>query len=433
MTRHGLLPSALLLLAAAAAAQVDPAGRSILFVRGADGTGGLGSGTFQQRTAHLSDVFDLSTAPGNHGFGQLRNLLVADGFQVSQVIESSAPLTLAQLMPHRIVVMGSNNKTYSPAEVADFHAYIDAGGSALFVSDANWGPVWGAAPISDNQFLARYGVEVYQDNGSVHVLARSEAGRYQVADHPVLAGPDGAGGAADVNAYEGEGVSLFGIGAGSGGYQAASAVAATGLVVRLNTMDGSPGPFRAALPGDSALFFVERGNTRIAGHFDRNSWFNQNGTGSDLTRFHNALLAVNLFRFLASVPATATPVGSGCGTASVPVLAPDLPVLGRSQRYLASGASPNAPGLLLLGLGPAVPTPFPGGCVTQVSPTLLFVLPGPATTPNGSWLLTLPLPESHHLSSAVVTAQVLVLVSGGPLLGAGELTNGVQLRLGYPR
>ena len=115
-------------------------------------------------------------------------------------------------------------------------------------------------------------------------------------------------------------------------------------------------------------------------HFDRNSWFNQNGTGSNITRFDNALLALDIFRFLASVPATTTPVGSGCGRTSVPVLAPDLPVLGRSQRYVASGASPNAPGLLLLGVGPAFPTPFPGGCVTQVSPALFASRP--ATTPT---------------------------------------------------
>ena len=68
MNRHGFLPSVLGFLATAAAAQVDPAGRSILFVRGADCTGGLGTGTFQQRTAHLSSC---STLDGGRepGFG----------------------------------------------------------------------------------------------------------------------------------------------------------------------------------------------------------------------------------------------------------------------------------------------------------------------------------------------------------------------------
>jgi len=39
---------------------------------------------------------------------------------------------------------------------------------------------------------------------------------------------------------------------------------------------------------------------RIAGHFDRNTFFNTNGAGTDITRFDNLQYALNLFAWLAN-------------------------------------------------------------------------------------------------------------------------------------
>ncbi|MCB9870767.1 MAG: hypothetical protein H6837_12995 [Planctomycetes bacterium] len=231
----------LLPLGLAAQSQVDPLGRSVLFIRGADGSGGLGSGTPQQRTAHLSDIQDTSTQPGNHGFGELAALLRSDGFTVSQWIESQGVLTAALLLAHRIVVFGSNNRVYSAAEVSAFHTYMDAGGSALFMSDANWGPDWDAAPKSDNQFLLRYGLSVYQDSASgVPVISRSTAGRFVQPTHPVVSGPDGAGPADEVNDFDGEGVSYLHVERGSEGWVASVLVTATGFQVRQLSNTGQP-------------------------------------------------------------------------------------------------------------------------------------------------------------------------------------------------
>lgn len=422
-----------LLAAAPAATQVDPAGRSILFVRGADGSGGgAGVSNPQQRTEVLSDVFDDSTAPGNSGFGELRRLLLADGFAVSQLIESPAPLTLPQLTPHRVVVLGSNNRSYAAAEVQAFHAYIDAGGSALVISDAQWGPLWGTAAIRDNQFLARYGVQVYQDNGFVLAPSRSEAGRFLIADHPLLAGPAGIGGGDDVGTFEGEGVSLFQIGQGSAGYQAVATVSAMGYLVRLHTPGGSIGGTQPAAAGDAAAFVVERGQTRIAGHFDRNTFFNLNGAGSDLHRFDNAQLARNLFRWLASVPAAATPVGSGCGIAAPPALSATPPVLGGSCALTLANGSPGAPASLLLGLGPAQPLPL-GACTLQVPLPGAVALAAGTVGAGGSWQFLLPVPDAFALTGLPVVLQLALSEPGGPLAGAFALSNGVQLQLGYPR
>ena len=191
-------------VAAAAHAQ----GPSILFVRGADGSGGLGQGTQQERTEHLSDIGNTSTAPGNHGFGELAALLRQDGFAVSQWIESAGGLDRNVLDPHAVVVFGSNNRGYAAREAAALTAWVDAGGAALFASDANWGPDWNAAPRSDNDLLAAFGAAVYQDSAS-GVLVAAAATHYAWPDHAALAGPDGSGGGNDVAAFVGEGVSFF--------------------------------------------------------------------------------------------------------------------------------------------------------------------------------------------------------------------------------
>jgi len=417
-----------------ASAQVDPQGRSVLFIRGADGSGGATEGgTTQQRTEQLGDVTNNSTSIGNHGYGTLRSLLTSDGFKVSQLIESSSVITLTTLQAHRVVVFGSNNKVYSTAEVKAFHDYVDRGGSALFISDANWGLTWEAAPASDNQFLARYGAQVYQDSGQVPVMARSEQGRYLLADHPVLSGPDGTGNKSDVNRYNGEGVSLFRITSGSSGYQAVAMVSASGLNKRLNDSSGKAGALQTAGSGDAAMIFVEKGNSRIVGHFDRNTFFNLNGAGTDITKLDNAQLALDIFRYLASVKATGLPVGKGCGKTSALSLVATPPILGRNQTYSLGGASAAAPGWLVVSPGGPKVVQVGNGCATYVNVGTAVLAVVFVSDARGTWSFGPKLPESHLLSGLRVTAQVVTFTNGGPFVGGGELSNGLDLLLGFPR
>lgn len=416
------------------AAQVDPQGRSVLFIRGADGSGGATEGgTKEQRTEQLSDITNTSTAAWNHGYGSLRALLAGDGFKVSQLIESSSAITLSMLQAHRVVVFGSNNKVYSAAEVKAFHDYVDRGGSALFISDANWGLTWEAAPASDNQFLGRYGAQVYQDSGQLPLMARSEQGRYLVSDHPALSGPDGAGKKSDVDRYNGEGVSLFRITSGSNGYQAVAMVSASGLLKRLNDATGKPGALQKAGSGDAAMVFVEKGYARIVGHFDRNTFFNLNGAGTDLNKLDNAQLALNIFRYLASVKATTAVVGKGCGKRGALSLTATPPILARNQSYALSSASTGTTGWFVLSPGEPKVVQVGNGCATYVNLGAAVVGLVFATDNSGGWSLVATLPENHRLSGLRLTAQVVTFASGGPFAGAGELSNGLDMVVGFPR
>jgi hypothetical protein len=427
-----LVLSILVGLAQPALTQVDPSGRSILFVRGAAGSGGATEGgTFQQRTEQLSDIFNLQTSTGNHGWGMLALALTLDGFQVSQLVESAAPITTAQLVPHRIVVMGSNNKVYTPAEVAAFHAYIDQGGSALFISDANWGLTWEAAPASDNQFLGRYGAQVYQDSGQLPLMSRLEAGRFIDPGHAVLSGPDGVGGLGDVEDYDGEGVSLFQITTGSAGYQAAPVVSAQGLVARLNNAAGGAGNLIIAGASDCALFSVVKGDSRIVGHFDRNTFFNLNGAGTNIFHHDNSQLAMNVFRFLAAQQAEVIDLGGGCGTILPPLLLMTTPRLGTVSTLSFLSGVPNALTFLLASAPGAPPIPLGSGCAVHVAVPGYIELALPWTDATGAWVMSFALPNQHQFAGLTATVQAVVLNAGGPFLGVGELSNGLQIRLGF--
>lgn len=413
---------------------VDPRGRSILFIRGAHATGGATEGgTPAQRTEQLSDIYNHATNPRNHRYGELRLLLVKDGFAPTQSIESSTPLSLAQLVKHRVLVFGSNNKVYTAAAIRAFRAYIDRGGSALFISDANWGLTWEAAPASDKQFLGRYGAQVYQDSGQLPTMARASSGRYRLPGHPLLSGPDGRGKRSDVDYYSGEGVSLFRITSPPGVHRAVRVVSATGLLVRLNTTTGRARATRPATALEASMIVVEKSASRVVGHFDRNTFFNLNGAGTDIHGLHNAQLALNLFGFLASVPATSTVIGIGCGKAGSPRFTVTRPILGGTTQFRLSGAVASIPAWLCIAAGASKPIGFGNGCITHVDFSSVEIAMTFRPDASGRWTGLAPLPGDHRLSGLLATMQVVTMVPGAPFLGTGELSNGVQLLAGYPR
>ncbi|MEO1718578.1 MAG: GC-type dockerin domain-anchored protein, partial [Planctomycetota bacterium] len=79
--------------------------------------------------------------------------------------------------------------------------------------------------------------------------------------------------------------------------------------VRLN--NGTPGvnqeqgSSRPATATDAALFVAQADQGRIIGHFDRNTFFNLNGAGTNINRLDNRQYALNLFAF-ATTPTTTT-------------------------------------------------------------------------------------------------------------------------------
>ncbi len=275
---------------------------SVLFVRGADRSGGfLEAQNDAQRTEHLADINNTSTSSGNHGWYELAQALAAEGFLVSQAIEPLEPgapttgqtqgahidLELLDLSGYDMIVMGSNNAVYDTPAIDAIEQFVLQGGGVLFISDAGFGSNWADASNSDQQFLDRFGWVIQQDLG-LYALERS-LGDFLVPQHPVLLG---------VDAIDGEGVSP-GVWTGTD----VGTVTTTPLVrtmpgAQTRNNDAIPGSVRPTTPSDFASVVAQAGCGRIAIHFDRNTFFNANGAGTDLSKFDNQLYAMNLFYWL---------------------------------------------------------------------------------------------------------------------------------------
>ena len=279
-------------------------GPRILFIRGADRSGGfLEANNDNSRTEHLADIFNTNTNGGNHGWGELRIALENAGFEIDQMIEPlelNAPMSgqttgaeidfaSMNLFEYDVLMFGSNNAAYSSGSVDAIEAYIRAGGAAIFISDANFGSDWADASNSDQFFLDRFGLIMHQDQGTYAI----DDNEFLVPEHPIFAG---------VNSFDGEGVTPIEVGDLTAGVDVQILALAEGNT-RLNEEpfgNNNQGPSRPSGPNDAALLCATADFGRVIGHFDRNTFFNLNGAGTDINRLDNRQYASNLFAYAAS-------------------------------------------------------------------------------------------------------------------------------------
>ncbi|MEM8532065.1 MAG: carbohydrate-binding protein [Chloroflexota bacterium] len=274
--------------------ETQNASPKVLFIRGGPGTGGFLEGGSNDQ---LSDITNASTDAGNHGFAKLAATLEEQGFELEQQIEGPAsdntPIDLANmdLSQYSVIVLGSNNAEYPEAAVDAIENYVRAGGGLLVISDANWGRNWGDAPSSDQPFLDRFGLVMNQDRGT-YTLERSTddfvVEGNDRSNHPILA---------NIDAFDGEGVSPITLADTPDSDDTRQVLAKAESTILVNDNEGQ-GSQRDATEQDGALVIVEAEKGRVVGHFDRNTFFNQNGAGTNINRLDNRQYAINLFNWL---------------------------------------------------------------------------------------------------------------------------------------
>jgi hypothetical protein len=203
---------------------------------------------------------------------------------VTNGVPTPLPFNQMNLDQYAIIVLGSNNAAYSDEDVDAIEAYVRNGGGLLIISDANFGQDWPDAPTSDQPFLDRFGLVMNQDRGT-YTITEDE---YLSGTHPILDG---------VSAFDGEGVSPVTVADVPNGLRVQILANAEGLVRRNDTQTGQ-GSSTEATADDAALLYGGVGTGRLAVHFDRNTFFNENGAGTDITRLDNRTFARNLFGWL---------------------------------------------------------------------------------------------------------------------------------------
>ncbi len=266
------------------------AGPRVLFVRGGAGTGGFLEGGADEQ---LADISDYSTRGGNHGWGELADWLRENDFELEQRMEgpvhdnTPVPFADLDLSSINVIVLGSNNADYEARHVDAMENWVKAGGGLLVISDANFGRNWGDAPDSDQLFLDRFGWVMNQDQGTYALTLGSND--FLEENHPILEG---------VRSFDGEGVSPIMIPDERVPNVETTIIARAKGSTRINNRYGQ-GSSRQTTSRDGSLVIAEVGEGRVAGHFDRNTFFNRNGAGTDLHRLDNRTYALNLFRWLA--------------------------------------------------------------------------------------------------------------------------------------
>ena len=83
------------------------------------------------------------------------------------------------LSPHGVVVLGTNAKMFTPAEETAIETFVRGGGGLVSYSDSMFGP---GSVASDNQILSRFGLLTDRDNFGGPVIATT------FAPHPISAG-----------------------------------------------------------------------------------------------------------------------------------------------------------------------------------------------------------------------------------------------------
>lgn len=225
---------------------------------------------------------------GRNGYAQLVALLAdTQGHNVYELADTDPavnPLTLNALIPYDLLVLGSNNRRYTPAEAAVVAAYVNRGGGVLALSDSRFGlspnralNELGAGELSDNDLVGQFGMQIQHDNYEVVV---ADGARFVTPTHPVLRG---------LTSFKGEGVSLIRITGGP------ATILVRGDGLRLTDGVTITGPDYAI----TALAQVGQG--RVAATFDRNTFFNAGvgSDGTDLSELDNRAYAYNLFNWLA--------------------------------------------------------------------------------------------------------------------------------------
>lgn len=420
------LPPSLVIAACALATTVptslsdDPA--RIVFVRGGLFTTGHISGSGLDS---LSSIFNVLTTQGNHGYSQLAAALAADGYAVDEIAEGDLSTPgpadlLGAFGSADVLAFTSNNVVYGASDAEALRTWVCEGGGALFSSDGDWGLDWGEAPSSDQSLLAAFDLVMNQDKGT-YVLSRAAGdfvvGGVDTGGHPILAGPDGIVGTADdVDAFDGEGVSPLTVTSNVPGVTPVI-LANAKLDKRLNDST-SLGTTVPITPDDAALVVVEYGAGRVVGHYDRNTFHNENGAGTDITELDNERYARNLFAWLVGAPGTA--YGDGCSpTTDAPSLAlHGCPRSGELITLDVSGATPGELAFVVAGFAPA-DVPLATGCSLLVSIDLP-VLPAVPVAGDGTVTLSTVVPPGAE----GVEAFVQVWTTEGSLAAS---TNGVRI------
>lgn len=134
--------------------------------------------------------------------------------------------------------------------------------------------------------------------------------------------------------------------------------------------------------------------------------------------------------YVATLPlAGATTVGTGCAAGAAPAFSATAPVVGTTMQFQLANARTNALVVFAINFGAPLAGTI-GACSLHVDLSVAAVTVEGLTSAAGAWSKPLAIPPMSVFVGQQLTAQALIIGNGGPLLGLGDLTTGLQVFLG---
>lgn len=217
----------------------------------------------------------LLSDTGGLGFSQFRDAILDLGYSPVEVLDDNITLDGAVLDDYRVLVLSSNNRGFGPAEQQAVVDFVTAGGGLFVYSDSQFG--FDEGRDSDNDILQHFNMMVMHDNF---------AGVFTISQYTQ------AHELTDGITFKGEGVSLVRV----LGPPAVILADCQGGNCVLHPTDG---PIQA---NDAALAVAEVGQGRVVVTFDRNTFFNPPGAGTNIAEVDNRAFAQRVITWLAGPP-----------------------------------------------------------------------------------------------------------------------------------
>ncbi len=211
---------------------------------------------------------------GGRGYSEFNQTLAEIGFVATELPDTSVTLDAVTLSGYDVLILSSNNRRFSADEQNAVVDWVDAGGGLLAFSDSQFGFDEGRA--SDNDILLHFNMFVHHDNFAGVFTIDTYLEQHYLTDGIT---------------FKGEGVSLVRV----LGPPARSLADCQGGNCVLNAVDG---PLQ---PNDAALAVAEVGQGRVVATFDRNTFFNPPGAGTNITEVDNREYARRLVIWLAGL------------------------------------------------------------------------------------------------------------------------------------
>lgn len=206
-----------------------------------------------------------------------------------------------------------------------------------------------------------------------------------------------------------------------------------GALTAYEVLDGATGVVVQSFPTPTSYIggYVFLAHFAAAGDVNADGWPDMVFGTPELTGTPGPTsLVVSKVCSLAGVPrAAAVSVGAGCGGTASPLLACQPPVLGAIAYVGVLNAAPSSPGMVFLG-APA-PAPFAVGpsCLAYLdAATLIPFLPFTADALGRWWT---PVIVPFVPVTAGMTGRIQAALPGGGGPAALQMTNAVDLRIGY--